>query len=96
MFVRGKTVTRVNDFAGNPFWFDGVKPSAEFNPQLNAPIGGTASFGPAGYLTALSNSSSDAATQQSDYPSSNPAAGPIQLNPNSHGNGFANTGMARP
>jgi plastocyanin len=54
--------------------------------------GHTASFGPAAYLTALSNSSSDAATQQSDYPSSNPAAGPIQLNPNSHGNGFANTG----
>jgi plastocyanin len=219
LFVRGKTVTGVNDFAGNPFWFDGVKPSAEFNPQLNAPIGGktyngtarvdsgapgpdklkvtftkpgvykyfcdihpgmvgyvvvrakgkpipsakqdaasltkqlttdilslkklastkvpadhvslgasdanggtllhffparlsvkagtvvtfsippgsrieghTASFGPAGYLTALSNSSSDASGQQTSYPSSNPAAGPIQLSPTSHGNGFANTG----
>jgi plastocyanin len=219
LFVRGKTVTGVDDFTGNPFWFDGVKPSAEFNPQLNASIGGrtyngtarvdsgapgpdtfkvtftkpgvyryfcdvhpgmvghvvvrakgkpipaaqqdaasltkqlrtdilslkklastrvpadhvslgasgangaellhffpatlsvkagtvvtfsipsgsrieghTASFGPAGYLTALSNSSSDAATQQTVYPSSNPALGPIQLGRISHGNGFANTG----
>jgi plastocyanin len=54
--------------------------------------GHTASFGPAGYLTALSNSSSSAATQQTSYPSSNPALGPIQLSPTSHGNGFANTG----
>jgi plastocyanin len=219
LFVAGKTVSGVNDFAGNPFWFDGVKPSAEFDPALNSPIGGntyngtaridsgstnsntlkvtftkpgtykyfcdihpgmvgyvvvaakgkpipsakqdaaaltkqlttdilsakklastkppadhvslgasasggvelahffpatlsvkagtvvtfsippdsrieghTATFGPAGYLTALTNSSSDAATQQTDYPSSNPALGPIQLNPTSHGNGFANTG----
>jgi plastocyanin len=218
-FVTGKTVTGVNDAAGNPFWFDGVKPSAEFNPALNSQIGGniyngtarvdsgstnsntlkvtftkpgtykyfcdihpgmvgyvvvrakgkpipsakqdaaaltkqvttdilsakrlagtkvpanhvslgesdangvelshffpttlrvkvgtvvtfsisahsrieghTATFGPAGYLTALSNSSSDAATQQTDYPSSDPALGPIQLTPTSHGNGFANTG----
>jgi plastocyanin len=219
LFVPGKTVSGVNDFAGDLFWFDGVEPSAEFNPALNSPIGGktysgtarvdsgvtnsntlkvkftkpgrykyfcdihpgmvgyvvvlakgkpipsatqdaaaltkqlttdilsakklastkvpadhvslgasasdgvelahffpatlsvkagtvvtfsiprgsrieghTATFGPAGYLTALSNSSSDAATQQTVYPSSNPALGPIQLSPASHGNGFANTG----
>lgn len=54
--------------------------------------GHTATFGPADYLTALSNSSSDASTQETAYPSSNPAAGPIQLDPSSHGNGFANTG----
>jgi plastocyanin len=219
LFVRGTTVTGVNDFAGNPFWFDGVEPGVELNPQLNAPIGGrtyggtsrvdsgagnsntlkvtftkpgvykyfcdihpgmvgyvvvrakgkpipsaqqdatslttvlttdvlslkkltktkvpadhvslgasgangvgllhffpatlsvkagtvvtfsippgsrieghTASFGPAGYLTALSNSSTAAAAQQTVYPSSNPALGSIQLNPTSHGNGFTNTG----
>jgi plastocyanin len=220
LFVPGKTVTGVNDFAGNPFWFDGVKPSEGFDAALNSPSGGhtyngskridsgltkantlkvsftkpgvykyfcdvhpgmvgyvvvrakgkpipsakqdaasltkqltadilsakklagtkvpadhvsagasapdgvelfhffpatlsvkagtvvtfsvsrdsrieghTASFGPASYLTALSNSSSDAATQQTVFPSSNPALGPIQLNPTSHGNGFANTGL---
>lgn len=219
LFAQGKTVTGVNDFAGDPFWFDGAEPSVELNPQLNGRIGGkgyngtarvdsgapgpntfkvtftkpgvyryfcdvhpgmvgyvvvrakgkpipsaqqdaasltkqlttdilslkklattkvpadhvslgasgpngvallhffpatlsvkagtvvtfsippgsrieghTASFGPAGYLTALSNSSSDAATQKTVYPSSNPALGPIQLSPSSHGNGFANTG----
>jgi plastocyanin len=55
--------------------------------------GHTAAFGPASYLTALANSSSDAAMQQTYYPSSNPALGPIQLSPTSHGNGFANTGV---
>jgi plastocyanin len=55
--------------------------------------GHTATFGPASYLTAIANSSSDAATQQTFYPSSNPALGPIQLDPTSHGNGFANTGV---
>jgi plastocyanin len=220
LFVPGATVTGVNDFAGNPFWFDGVKPSAQSNPVLNSPSGGhvyngskridsglgnsntlnvrftkpgvykyfcdvhpgmvgyvvvrakgkpipsprqdaatlqkditrdlllvkkltrtkvpadhisagaaaadgvelfhffpatlsvkagtvvtfsvargsrveghTASFGPAAYLTALSNSSGDAATQQTVFPSSNPALGPIQVSPTSHGNGFANTGL---
>jgi plastocyanin len=220
LFVPGARVTGVNDFAGNPFWFDGVKPSAESNPVLNGRTGGhvyngskridsglthsntlnvrftkpgvykyfcdvhpgmigyvvvrakgkpipsrsqdaatlnkdltrdilsvkkltstkvpadhvsagasapdgvelfhffpatlsvkagtvvtfsvsrdsrveghTASFGPAGYLTALSNSSSDAATQETVFPSSNPALGPIQVSPTSHGNGFANTGL---
>jgi plastocyanin len=225
LFVRTTpTVAGVNDFAGNPFWFDGVEPSVELNPQLNGSIGGktyngtgrvdsgdlaaptlpntfkvtftnpgvykyfcdvhpgmvgyvvvrakgrpipsaqqdqatltkqlttlilsarklestkpptdhvflgasgangialyhffpatlsikagtivtfsvppgerteghTASFGPAGYLTALSNSSGDAATQQTAYASSNPALGPIQLSPTSHGNGFVNTGI---
>jgi plastocyanin len=39
-FVPGKTVTGVNDFAGNPFWLDGVKLSAEFNPLLNSRTGG--------------------------------------------------------
>ncbi len=218
-FAPSGTVTGVNDFAGNPFWFDGVAPNLEFNPLLNAPIGAktyngtsrvdsgaagpnklkvtftkpgvykyfcdihrgmvgyvvvrakgkpipsaqqdaasltkelttdivslkklartrvpadhvslgasgangvallhffpatlsvkagtvvtfsippgsrieghTASFGPAAYLTALSNSSSNAAGQQTVYPSSNPTLGPIQLSPTSHGNGFANTG----
>jgi plastocyanin len=33
-------VTGVNDFAGNPFWFDGVERSVEFNPALNSPMGG--------------------------------------------------------
>jgi plastocyanin len=220
LFAPGATVTGVNDFAGNPFWFDGVKPSAQTNPVLNSQSGGhvyngskridsglgnsntlnvkftkpgvykyfcdihpgmigyvvvrakrkqipsakqdaatlqkditrdlllvkkltstkvpanhvsagaaapdgvelfhffpatlsvkagtvvtfsvargsrveghTASFGPAAYLTALSNSSSDAATQQTVFPSSNPALGPIQVSPTSHGNGFANTGL---
>jgi plastocyanin len=220
LFVHSKTVAGVNDFAGNPFWFDGTEPSAEFNSRLNGPIGGktyngssrvdsgasgpkaftltftkpgvykyycdvhpgmigyvivkakgtpipsarqaaaaltkqltneilsapkllqssthvpantvdlgvgadglalyhffpatlnvkagtvvtfrvppgeqteghTASFGPTAYLTALSKSSSDAATQETAYPSSNPADGPIQLSPSSHGNGFASTG----
>ena len=220
LFVHGATVTGVNDFAGNPFWFDGTKPSVEFDPQLGGPIGGktyngssrvdsgasgasdtfklkftkpgvykyycdihpgmigyvivkpkgksipsarqtaaavtaqltgeilaarklahtkppantvdlgagapgialyrffpatlnvkagtvvtfrvppgeqteghTASFGPKAYLAALSNSSTDASTQETAYPSSNPADGPIQLSPSSHGNGFANTGI---
>ena len=61
-------------------------------PRGSRAEGHTASFGPAGYLTALSNSSSNAAAQQTSYPSSNPALGPIQLSPTSHGNGFANTG----
>ncbi len=55
--------------------------------------GHTATLGPASYLTALANSSSDPAMQQTYYPSSNPALGPIQLSPTSHGNGFANTGV---
>ncbi len=54
----------------------------------------TASFGPQPYLTELSNAiglpTPDAQTAL--YPSSSPAAGPIQLTPTSHGNGFANTG----
>jgi plastocyanin len=220
LFVPGATVTGINDFAGNPFWFDGVKPSVQFNPVLNSKTGGhvyngskridsglthsntlnvtftkpgvykyfcdvhpgmigyvvvrakskpipsptqdaatlqrdltrdilavkkltstkvpadhvsagasapdgvelfhffpatlsvkagtivtfsvsrdsrveghTASFGPASYLTALSTSSSDAATQQTVFPSSSPALGPIQVSPTSHGNGFASTGL---
>jgi plastocyanin len=54
----------------------------------------TASFGPASYLTALSNAvgTPTAPGQTGLYPSSPPSAGPIQLSPTSHGNGFANTG----
>jgi plastocyanin len=54
----------------------------------------TATFGPASYLTGLSNAlgSPAPAGQAALYPSSNPGLGPIQLDPTSHGNGFANTG----
>ena len=54
----------------------------------------TAAFGPASYLTTLSNAvgGPTGAAQTALYPSSSPAAGPIQLSPTSHGNGFANTG----
>ena len=55
--------------------------------------GHTASFGPTAYLQAISKSSSDAATQETALPSSDPAQGPIQLSPSSHGNGFASTGI---
>jgi plastocyanin len=54
----------------------------------------TATFGPADYLNTLSSAiglpTPDA--QAALYPSSNPAAGPIQLSQTSHGNGFGNTG----
>jgi plastocyanin len=36
----GKTVSGVNDAAGNPFWFNGKVPDLSFNPQLFAPSGG--------------------------------------------------------
>ena len=36
----GKTVSGVNDFAGNPFWFDGKVPEIGFNPALFASSGG--------------------------------------------------------
>jgi plastocyanin len=62
-------------------------------PRPERTEGHTAAFGPASYVTALANASSDAATQQQVYPSSNPAAGPVVLSPTSHGNGFANTGL---
>jgi plastocyanin len=53
----------------------------------------TASFGPAPYLMKLANSiNGPAFDQQAFYPSSSPKLGPIQLDPTSHGNGFANTG----
>ena len=54
----------------------------------------TAAFGPPGYLTALSSAvgSPSGLAQTALYPSSPPPAGPIQLSPTSHGNGFANTG----
>jgi plastocyanin len=41
LFVPGATVTGVNDFAGNPFWFNNHVPSLGFNPKLFAPIGGS-------------------------------------------------------
>jgi plastocyanin len=34
LFVPGATVTGVDDFAGNPFWFNGKVPSLGFNPSL--------------------------------------------------------------
>jgi plastocyanin len=37
----GKTVSGVNDFAGNPFWFDGKVPEIGFNPGLFAATGGS-------------------------------------------------------
>ncbi len=37
--LTGKTVAGVNDFAGNPFWFNG-QPQLTFNPKLFTPIGG--------------------------------------------------------
>ncbi len=39
LFLPGKTVTGVNDFAGNPFWFNGRVPALGFNPVLFKPIG---------------------------------------------------------
>jgi plastocyanin len=41
LLVGGKTVTGVNDFAGSPFWFNGLVPSLAFNPKLLARIGGS-------------------------------------------------------
>src|SRR5581483_10542411 len=41
LIVPGKTVTGLNDFAGNPFWFDGKVPALGFNPALFAPTGGS-------------------------------------------------------
>ncbi len=35
----GKTVTGANDFAGNPFWFNGKVPQLAFNPLLFKRIG---------------------------------------------------------
>jgi plastocyanin len=54
----------------------------------------TAAFGPASYLTTLHNAigSPSGLAQAALYPSGPPPAGPIQLSPTSHGNGFANTG----
>jgi plastocyanin len=39
LFVQGSTVSGVNDAAGNPFWFDGHKPSIFLDPQFVAPSG---------------------------------------------------------
>jgi plastocyanin len=36
----GKIVTGVNDFAGNPFWFNGKVPAVGFDPALFGPSGG--------------------------------------------------------
>jgi plastocyanin len=40
LFVPGKTVMGVNDFAGNPFWFNGKVKQLGFNPLLFKRIGG--------------------------------------------------------
>lgn len=45
LILSGSTITGVDDFAGNPFWFNGIKPSLNLNPALTAPIGGTAHGG---------------------------------------------------
>lgn len=41
LFVPGAPVTGANDFAGNPFWFNGKAPKLSFNPALFAPSGGS-------------------------------------------------------
>jgi plastocyanin len=38
--LTGKPVSGINDFAGNPFWFNGA-PEVGFNPRLFSRIGGT-------------------------------------------------------
>ncbi len=65
-----------------------------FSMSLDSREVHTAAFGPLSYLTALSNAigAPTGLAQEALYPSSNPALGPIQLDPTSHGNGFANTG----
>ncbi len=55
--------------------------------------GHTAAFGPVSYLKALSNGSTAADFDETVYPSSNPAPGPIVVDSAAHGNGFANTGL---
>jgi plastocyanin len=40
LFVPGPTVMGVNDFAGNPFWFNGKVPRLGFNPSLFHSFGG--------------------------------------------------------
>ncbi len=39
--LNGPTVTDTNDFAGNPFWFNGKVPSLGINPALLSKIGGS-------------------------------------------------------
>ena len=51
----------------------------------------TAAFGPTKYVNALANAFASAFPGNAIYPSDPPAA--ITLNPTSHGNGFANTGV---
>jgi len=64
-----------------------------FSMSANSREVHTASFGPSGYLNTLAASvAGPSPDQQALYPSSPPPAGPIQLSPTSHGNGFANTG----
>jgi plastocyanin len=41
LILPGAQVAGVNDFAGSPFWFNGLVPTLEFNPQLLAPSGGS-------------------------------------------------------
>jgi plastocyanin len=41
LLVGGATVNGVNDFAGNPFWFNGKVPSPSFNPALFTRTGGS-------------------------------------------------------
>jgi plastocyanin len=41
LFVPGAPVSGVNDFAGNPFWFNGKVPSLGFNSKLFARLGPT-------------------------------------------------------
>ena len=64
-----------------------------FSMSANSREVHTAAFGPSKYLTTLADSvAGPTPDQQALYPSSPPSAGPIQLSPTSHGNGFANTG----
>ena len=54
----------------------------------------TATFGPTAFLNKLANGflGDPTITQEGIYPTDNPALGPIQVSPSSHGNGFAGAG----
>ena len=66
----------------------------KFSMTANSREPHTATFGPNGYIEAISKSiTSPAADQRAWYPSDNPALGPPVVSPTIHGNGFASTGV---